>query len=160
MHLILQNAAWMGSLISTVQGEKVKLSSKWTNSIRVPPLCASPIYQNERLPPPRRRVTRLRKRQHDATQRFTALTFRVTVANKDLHKEVRQVTQEEEVLLQLFKNPARGGGLGSDNLFSHPSVWTSRASVGLKHDEWHIEKLEAPSASFWSSTVGAHGDYR
>lgn len=138
---------------------KVKFSSKWTNSIRIP-LSVRPPFIKMSICPPRRRVTRLRKRQHHATQRFTAFTFRVTVANKDLHKEVMQVTQEEEVLLQLFKISARGGSLGSDDLFSHPSIWTSRASVGSKHDEWHIEKLEAPSASFWSSTVGAYGDHR
>lgn len=45
------------------------------------------------------------------TQRFVAFTVRVAVVNRDLHKEVMQVTQEEEVLLQLFKKPAQGKSL-------------------------------------------------
>lgn len=114
------------------------------------------IYQNDCLP--LRGPTAPETTHTTQVQAFpVCLSFIVT--NKDLHREVTRVTQEEEVLLQLFKT-LLGGTLSLDNLFSHLFILTNRASVGSKHDEWYIQKLGGPSASFWSANVEAYGNYR
>lgn len=140
-----QNAAWIGSFISTEHSKRSSSTLNGQIQSSPPPFLWVPHLSKWVSPPLEGRTT-------PETQRFTAFTVRATVTNKDLHKEVMQITQEEEVLLPLR------GSLCRDDLFSHLSMWANRASVGSKHDKWHRENLEAPSASFWRITVGAYGD--
>lgn len=131
---------------------KVKLSSKWTNSIKGPPSLwvphlskwvSLPLYGS--WP---------RKRQHRGLQHLQSVSLWQT---KTFTRKWCKSRRRKKCCCSSLK-PQLRGRLCSDNLLSHLSMWANRASAGSKHDKWHIEKVKAPSAPLGRSTLGAYGD--
>lgn len=99
-------------------------------------------------------VARLRKRQHKGLQHLQSVSLSRT---KTFTRKWCKSRRRKKCCCSSLKAQLRGS-LCLDHLFSHLSMSANRASVGSKHDKWHIEKVEPPSASFWWSTVGAYGN--